>query len=461
MNLQEQLASAIASAKSALETGDLDKGREYRQQAENVKAAMDELETLEGLKPQPMRPILPGTENNTGTKSSPAQPKSKPERFGTFGEFLLAVARDAQGTNRDNRLSAVKSNDPVEELGFDVGKAMGDDFVGSLYDRNKGFPYKVGESPQGLGEQIDSEGGFLVGTQQAAGIMAKVYNVGQLIQRVDMVPVSGNNNGMTFNAEDETNRANGSRRGGIQAYWATEAGTVTATNPKFRQLELKLKKVMGLVYATEDLLADATALEAWIMTNLPEELRFKVEDAIMNGDGSGKPLGILAGPALVSQAAETGQASTTVVAENIMKMYSRMYVPSVGRAVWLINQNVWPQLWSMGLVVGTGGVALFQPPGGMSGQPYGTLMGRPIIPTEYQPGLGTVGDILFVDLQEYQMIEKGTYRSSASMHVRFLYDEQVFKFVYRVDGAPKWNSALTPFKGTGSTVSPYVALASR
>jgi HK97 family phage major capsid protein len=88
-------------------------------------------------------------------------------------------------------------------------------------------------------------------------IMARVYEVGSLLQRVDMVGISAKSNGMTFNAEAETSRADGSRRGGIRAYWVAEAGTKTGSYPTFRQIELKLRKVVGLVYATDELLDDA------------------------------------------------------------------------------------------------------------------------------------------------------------------------------------------------------------
>ena len=44
---------------------------------------------------------------------------------------------------------------------------------------------------------------------------------------------------------------------------------------------------------------------------------------------------------------------------------------------------------------------------------------------------------------------------------QFLTDETVFRFVYRCDGQPAIASALTPYKGTGNTLSPFVALATR
>jgi HK97 family phage major capsid protein len=74
--------------------------------------------------------------------------------------------------------------------------------------------------------------------------------------------------------------------------------------------------------------------------------------------------------------------------------------------------------------------------------------------------VGDQGDIMLADLREYQMIEKGGIQAASSIHVMFVYDETVFRFVYRVDGQPKWNSALTPKNGT-TTVSPFVVLDAR
>jgi len=185
-----------------------------------------------------------------------------------------------------------------------------------------------------------------------------------------------------------------------------------------------------------------------------------VEDAIINGTGVGMPQGILASGAVVAQAAEAGQAADTVVSQNIMNMWSRMWAPSRRNAVWLINQDVEPQLYQLNLGVGTGGVTLWQPPGGLSGAPYSTLMGRPVLASEYCQTVGDQGDILLLDLQQYQMIEKGGIQSASSIHVRFVYDESVFRFVYRCDGISKWNSALTPFNST-ITQSPFIALAAR
>jgi HK97 family phage major capsid protein len=210
-------------------------------------------------------------------------------------------------------------------------------------------------------------------------------------------------------------------------------------------------------------MADVGALEGVIKEGFIGEFGFLLDDAIINGTGAGQPLGILNAGCLVSVAKESGQTAATVVAENVIKMYSRLFASSRANAVWLINQAVEPQLFQMSLAVGTAGVPVYMPAGGLSAQPYGTLFGRPVLPVEQCAALGTVGDILFADLTGgYVLAEKNGVQAASSIHVRFNYDEQVFRFVLRVDGQPVRATALTPYKGgSGATQSHFVALATR
>jgi len=313
----------------------------------------------------------------------------------------------------------------------------------------------------GASESVPADGGFLVQKDFASEIYKNITSGGEVLSRVNKKTISGNANGMILNAINETDRANGSRWGGVRAYWANEAASVTASKPTFRRMEMTLNKVFALYYATDEVLADAGMLGQEATEAFEGELRFKVEDAIINGDGAGKPLGTLSSSALVSVTKETGQAAATVKYENIVKMYSRLYAPFRNNAVWFINQEVEPQLELMSLTVGTGGGPVMLPPGGASAAPYATIKGKPVIPIEFCAALGTVGDIIFVDLSQYKLIEKGGIQSAFSIHVQFIYDELVFRFIWRVDGQPLWASVLTPFKGTSSTLSPYVALATR
>jgi len=137
-----------------------------------------------------------------------------------------------------------------------------------------------------------------------------------------------------------------------------------------------------------------------------------------------------------------------------------MHARSIKNAVWLVNQDCLPALMTMTLAVGTGGVPAYMPPGGASVSPYGTLMGRPMIPVEYCKTVGTAGDIIFWDPMSYIEISKGGMQADQSVHVRFTTNENTFRFITRVDGMPMWNSALTPANGT-NTQSPQITLATR
>src|SRR5512135_2841056 len=137
-----------------------------------------------------------------------------------------------------------------------------------------------------------------------------------------------------MNAIAESSRANGSRWGGILAYWLSEAGTKTASAPKFRQIELSLKKLVGLAYCSDELLEDATALEAVIREGFNEEFGFRLADSVINGSGAGMPLGILNSGAKVSFTRTT---ASRVGSLDVIGMWARMYAPSRANAVWFVN----------------------------------------------------------------------------------------------------------------------------
>ncbi len=458
----------IAAAKAAVAAGDLDKARDLTEQAQALKA-IGELEPVENpeldkvtKERDELAEKMAKIEQEPPTKSAgydavviEDEEDKRPSSYDAFGDFLMDVKRAGEG-NYIQGLRPFRSDDANDEGGFSLAKALGTTFVGSL----AGAAKAAKAAPTGLGESIPESGGFLVGTDTTSGILSRTYNIGQILQRVAMDTVGPNSNGMTYYAEAETSRATGSRRGGVRFYWSAEASTMTASSPKFRRMVLSLKKAHTLLYATEEQLSDSSALESYVNRVLPEELRFGIEDSIFNGTGSGMPEGILNSDALVSVAKESGQSAATVVAENISKMWARRWIGGTQNYIWVYNQDVEPQLDALSYSIGTGGALVYMPPGGLSGAPYGTIKGRPAFPVEYCETLGTVGDIALLDLSQYQMIDKGGIQAASSIHVRFLQDEQVFKFTYRIDGQPTWQAALTPYKGS-STVSPFIVLATR
>lgn len=322
---------------------------------------------------------------------------------------------------------------------------------------------KIQNEAYGANEAVPSEGGFLVGTDKATMLDKGAIATGILSQRCFNVPCSANANSLELNLVDESSRANGSRFGGIQVYMKAEAETVTATKPKFRQANWKLKDCMGIMYATEDLLKDASALTAVVNKWFPMEFGFKIDDQIVNGVGGGQLLGIANAPCTVAQSVYSGQGTRAsnalkVIYENIVEMNARLLSSSDSSAVWYINRELLPSIMLMTITGGTASTPVFLPPNGAAGQPYMTLLGKPMIPIEQCQAPGTAGDIILADLNEYLLFTKGGINASSSIHVRFVYDEMTFKWVYRFDGSPLRNKALTPYKGS-NTLSPFVTLA--
>jgi len=437
--LQQKQSELVAEAKKVFDLATA----EARPLTEAETKRDDEIQAeLEAIKPQIAsferqeareRDFKPLKEWSEG--EAPKEPKEKPAAvspapagFATFGEYLQAIAWSKLPGRMDDPAAAGA--------------------IKKLY------------AAAGMSEGVGQDGGFLVGTQQEKTIREKVYETGQLLQRTDKLTVGAGFNGASIPAVDETSRADGSRFGGILAYWLGEGGLKTASKPKFHLMDMKLEKLAALVYVTDELLADATLLEAWLNSRLPMELTFRVEDAIVNGDGVGKPLGFLKSGAVITVDKVVGQAAATILYENILSMWSRLWAPSRPNAVWLVDQSAEAALYKMHMVIGTGGVPVYLPANGLADGPFGTLFGRPVIPHEYGAVLGTAGDIILADMSQYTTIDKGGIVPASSMHVRFEYDEMAFRWVWRIDGEASWKSAITPKSG-GPTLAPFVALQTR
>ena len=329
---------------------------------------------------------------------------------------LVALRQPAKQVVRPD----VGKTSPSDGLKF---RSFGEQLVAvARYYATGEMNYKL-RAATGMSEGVPSDGGFLVQTDFAADLVRRVYETGQVVSKMRRIPISGNANGLKINAVAETSRAAGSRWGGIVAYWLSEAGTKSTSYPKFRQMELSLKKLIGLCYATDELLQDATALEAVIRDGFAEEFAFMLDDAGVNGTGVGQPLGIMNAACRVQVTRNT---ASHVYSEDIVAMWARMWAKSRPKAVWFINQDVEPELFKLNLGGGTAGsgvILTYMPPGGLSQAPYGTMMGRPVIPIEQCQTLGTSGDIILADFNEYLLIEKGGMQSASSIHVAFATDQ--------------------------------------
>lgn len=300
-------------------------------------------------------------------------------------------------------------------------------------------------------ENVGVDGGYLVPTEFSTQIAKLSLDSDAFLPLCDSIPVSGNS--VTFPSDETTPWGSN----GVRAYWAAEATQATATKPVIKPNTMRLNKLFGLVPVTDELLADSPAVSAYLTGLLGRSIKWKVNDALVNGTGAGQPLGFAQGAGLAVISKESSQTGNTLVAANIAKMYAAMPVDYLGNAVWLITPDQLPQLMTMTI----GNFSIWTPPmQGFANAPGGFLFGKPIIPTQTCQAAGSQGDIYFVNFQAYRTISKDGVQIAQSMHLYFDADSTAFRATFRVDGQPTFKQTITQARAS-QALSPYVALQAR
>jgi HK97 family phage major capsid protein len=305
----------------------------------------------------------------------------------------------------------------------------------------------------GSNETIPSQGEFLLEPTISQEFLTPLHEEGPLSSFARRMPVGPNSISGWINGIDETSRATGSRWGGVRGYWLSEGDAMTASQPKFKRINWELNGMAVLQYATDYMLRDANLMDAVIRQSSLEELSFMVNDAFFRGTGAGQPKGILNGGSVISAVRDN---ANTISHADITRMISRLPARAHSKAVWLANPDIMPQIDNLSFTSGSTGIL----------SPYVTytsdgvtmLRGRPVIYNEFSPTLGAVGDLLLADPGDYLYWEGAGIEGASSIHVQFLTNQTVFRFIYRVDGMPATTTALTRYQST-DTVSPYIALA--
>lgn len=323
-------------------------------------------------------------------------------------------------------------------------------------------PKLMAAAGTGMSQGVTADGGVLVppafSTEVWDGARQKSES---MLGYCDVHAIDPGVQSVTFNGINETSRADGSRWGGIRGYWKGELSALTSSQPKFRDVKIEPQELYVFAYVSDKLLRHAPGAASGILARgAADEINFKLGDAVFNGDGAGKPRGVIGHGSVVDVTKETAQTAATIVRENIDKMWSRCHANWRSGAVWFINQDVEPQLEQLAANVGTGGVPIYLPAGGINDTPNARLKGRPVIVSEYCATLGTTGDIVLANFGAYCMGVRGMVDQSSSMHLKFDYAQTAFRFIFEADGQPWLASKITPFKGS-NTLSPIVTLATR
>lgn len=352
-------------------------------------------------------------EQTLANKAEPVNGGAKDDKnkFSSFGEFLNAVKVAGQTKDRtvDKRL--------------------------------------VKDAIKGVNETTDADGGYAVQSDFLGVILDGARERSEILRRCRNYTVSSDANRVNYVTPDLSNETASTAgtvvAGGVQAYWVDEGGTGTPSKPKFKNNETKLGKIMGIAYVTQEILQDAAFMSSYLEDSFSEAVAGLLTDGILNGAGESsdglaarQPLGILNSSAVVA-VAFTDTTNKKLKAQDFINMKAAFRTKNWGNAAWFMHPDYESDLPFLNDGEGN---PVFIPAGGISGSQYDTLFGRPIIYDEFLAAKGSYGSILLADMSEYMLISKGNERKEWSIHVEFLTDQQCFRIITRVGGAPMNNT---------------------
>lgn len=306
-------------------------------------------------------------------------------------------------------------------------------------------------------EGVGSDGGFLVPPDFRATIMEKVMAEDTLIGRTDGM-VTGSN-AITVPV-DEIAQWDDTR--GVQAYWEGEGRQISESKAELDQTQVRLNKLTAIVRVTEELMEDAPAIDSYLRRKVPEKFDHRLNMALVRGTGVGMPLGILNSGFTVETASSTAAADIAEFSD-LVGMWARMYAPWRSAAVWHIHPEIEERLPQIAFDPGAtaGHVPVYLPANSISGSPYSTLFGRPVIPTEVCAAPSDPGDIIFAAWNQYLSATKGGgVRTDSSIHAYFDTDETAIRFILRVGGQPWFKTPIASREGAFQR-SGFVTLADR
>lgn len=214
------------------------------------------------------------------------------------------------------------------------------------------------------------------------------------------------------------------------AAWIDEGGSLTFGDAKFDQINLDAHKLHVAVKVTEELLYDNVFnLETYILDKFAKALANAEEDAFLNGDGKGKPLGIFATTG-GGEVGVTAASATTITADEVINLIYSLKRPYRKNAVFITNDQTLAILRKLK----DGNGAYIWQPSYQVGEPD-SLLGYPVYTSAYVPIVAAGNPVMaFGDFSYYNVGDRGS-RSFAELKELFAGNGMVgFVAKERVDG---------------------------
>jgi HK97 family phage major capsid protein len=250
---------------------------------------------------------------------------------------------------------------------------------------------------------------------------------------------------------DNQVQTSGQVLGGVTVQVVDEGEAFNEQAAEIRKVTLRARKLGALALVSNELLADADGFETGLRNAFSEAIAAQLDYALIHGTGAGENQGILFCASKIEVAKEGSQTAATIKFANVVKMRSRLHSD---RGVFIANPDTLPELFQMTHADGGFQSLLQSSPQGMS------LFGLPLVTSRNCSTLGSVGDVMLVDLSNFVVGIRADIAVAVSEQYKFANDQTAFRFIVRFDSQDLWDQAITPAKSS-TTVGWNVQLAER
>ena len=212
--------------------------------------------------------------------------------------------------------------------------------------------------------------------------------------------------------------------------WVEEEGTIPESDDAFSQISLSAHKFATMIRISRELLNDsAFDLAAYIAHEFVRRAGAAEEAAILTGDGSHKPIGLLH-DTLGAQTGVTAASATTITADELIDLQHSLKSGYRRKACWIMNDATISAIRKLkdGL-----GQFIWQP-GIKEGAPD-MLFNQKVLMSNYMPLIGSGNKVILYGDYSYYWLAEREGRTLERLNELYAVTDQVgFKMTERLDG---------------------------
>jgi len=333
--------------------------------------------------------------------------------------YGAAIDREERAERMERELNAPTSqlltSRPEKSVPGKAGRSS-DEYQNAFWKmvRDRSAHYSVYNALQ-VG--TDSEGGFLVPDEYERTLVQALEEENKLRSLCKVIRTASGDRKIPLVASHGT------------ASWVDEEGLIPESDDAFGMISLGAHKVASIIKVSDELLQDSVFdVESYIASEFARRVGDAEEAAFINGDGSGKPFGMLH----ETNGAATGvtTAGAAITAEELIDLVYSLKAPYRKRALFLFNDQT---IKAIRKLKDGSGQYIWQP-SLQAGQPN-TLLGYSYETSSHMPVIGAgAKPILFGDFSSYWIADRDG-RSIQRLNELYAATGQVgFRVTQRLDG---------------------------